>query len=345
MITTFINPVVNPDAKLGIGAFNDTDPVQLWGDSSEADFELVIRSVYKQVLGNAHVMESERLVVPESQLKQGEITVREFVRRVAQSELYRSRFFEDCSRYRTIELNFKHLLGRAPESYGEMVYHSQLLDQVGFDAEINGYIDSDEYQDAFGENIVPYYRGCKTQMGRKMVGFTHLLQLWRGASSSDKDLTNNNRARLTRSLIRSLSYGQPKLRDANDIIAEALKLKSQPRQGEQTFEAPVAQAELALQQKLQEQAALIATLQQQLAGLRSLASVGFSTSSQWGSSSAGESGSSASPSYAASASSNPLQQQVDQQATLISNLQGQLAEARALAAIGEARVNKWHRRF
>ena len=33
-----------------------------------ADLQTVIRAVYKQVLGNPHVMESERLVALESQL-------------------------------------------------------------------------------------------------------------------------------------------------------------------------------------------------------------------------------------------------------------------------------------
>jgi phycoerythrin-associated linker protein len=130
-------------------------------------------------------MESERLTVPESQLKKGEISVREFVRQVGKSELYRSRFFESCPRYRGIELNFKHFLGRSPDGYDDMKSHSNILDVGGFEAEIDSYIDSDEYQSAYGENIVPYYRGYKTQTGKKMLGFTHMFQMLRGASSSD----------------------------------------------------------------------------------------------------------------------------------------------------------------
>ena len=114
MISSFINPVINPNAALGVGSFDDVTPIRLWQNGSEAEVEVVIRAVYRQVLGNAHLMESERLVVSESRLKQREISVREFVRQVAQSDLYRDRFFETCSRMRSIELNFKHLLGRAP---------------------------------------------------------------------------------------------------------------------------------------------------------------------------------------------------------------------------------------
>jgi hypothetical protein len=73
-----------------------------------------MNSLYKQVLGNAYVMDSERQIISESQFKLGEISVREFIRRLAKSDLYRSRFFESCARYRYIELTFRHLLGRAP---------------------------------------------------------------------------------------------------------------------------------------------------------------------------------------------------------------------------------------
>lgn len=174
-----------PASQLGVGLFEDTKPVELWPGRSQEEVETVIRAVYRQVLGNAYVMESERLTVPESELKKGEISVREFVRQVGKSELYRSRFFESCPRYRAIELNFKHFLGRSPDGYDDMKSHSNILDAGGFESEIDSYIDSDEYQSAYGENIVPYYRGYKTQTGKKMLGFTHLFQMLRGASSSD----------------------------------------------------------------------------------------------------------------------------------------------------------------
>ena len=177
--------VFGPASQLGVGLFEDTEPVELLNGRSSEEVETVIRAVYRQVLGNAYVMDSERLSIPESKLKEGEITVREFVRQVGQSELYRSRFFDPCPRYRAVELNFKHFLGRAPDGYDEMKFHSNILDEGSFETDIDSYIDSDEYSSAYGENIVPYHRGYKTQTGKKMVGFTHIFQLLRGASSSD----------------------------------------------------------------------------------------------------------------------------------------------------------------
>jgi phycoerythrin-associated linker protein len=177
---------IGPSSELGISLFEETDPVELRSGYSSEDVETVIRAVYRQVLGNAYVMESERLEVPESQLKRGELSVREFVRQVAKSSLYTSRFFDIVPRYRNIELNFKHLLGRAPDNFDEMAMHSQLLDNGGHSDEIDSYIDSDEYQNAYGEDTVPFYRGYRTSPGKQMVGFTHLFLLLRGPSSSDK---------------------------------------------------------------------------------------------------------------------------------------------------------------
>ncbi|MDJ0771995.1 MAG: phycobilisome linker polypeptide [Mastigocoleus sp. MO_167.B18] len=174
-----------PASRLGVALFEDSDRVEMCPGCSADDKEIVIKAVYRQVLGNAYVMESERLPVPESQLKNGDISVREFVRQVAKSDLYRSRFFDSCPRYRAIELNFKHLLGRAPDSYDEMKAHSAILDAGTFEDEIDSYLDSDEYQNTYGEYIVPYIRGYKTRNGQSMVEFTHMFQLLRGASSSD----------------------------------------------------------------------------------------------------------------------------------------------------------------
>jgi phycoerythrin-associated linker protein len=171
-------------SRLGVSLFDETPPVEWVPGYSQEEVETIIRAVYRQVLGNAYVMESERLTVPESQFKRGELSVREFVRAVAKSDLYCSRFFTSCARYRAIELNFRHLLGRPPLDLEEMRIHSTILDTKGFEAEIDSYIDSDEYQTTFGENFVPFIRGYKTEACQSMVQFTHTFQLVRGAASS-----------------------------------------------------------------------------------------------------------------------------------------------------------------
>ncbi|MBO9999167.1 MAG: phycobilisome rod-core linker polypeptide [Cyanobacteria bacterium SID2] len=159
--------------------------IELQATSSPDEVAAVIGAVYKQVLGNPHVMESERLVTAESQLADGTLTVREFVRAVAQSAFYRRRYFETCAPYRFVELNFKHLLGRAPQSQAELSQHICLCVEQGYDAEIDSYIDSDEYQEKFGENIVPYYQGAKTRLGQSQLGYNRTLSLYQGYAGVD----------------------------------------------------------------------------------------------------------------------------------------------------------------
>ena len=133
-----------PASLLGVERFSQESeaPLELIPGDDDAKKEQIIRAVYKQVLGNAYVMESERQLVAESQFKLGEISVRELVRRIAKSELYRDRFFDACSRYRYIELAFRHLLGRAPVDFDEMRAHAERLDSHGYEADIDSFIDS-----------------------------------------------------------------------------------------------------------------------------------------------------------------------------------------------------------
>ncbi len=46
-----------------------SDPVELRSNATEDDLQVVIRAVYRQVLGNTHLMESQRLTSAESLLR------------------------------------------------------------------------------------------------------------------------------------------------------------------------------------------------------------------------------------------------------------------------------------
>ena len=153
--------------------------MELWPNREVDDVQAVIRAVYKHVLGNPHVMESERLTSAESQLADGSLSVREFVRAVGKSEFYRNRYFQKCAPYRFTELNFMHFLGRPPESKAEVSAHIVRCVAEGYDAEIDSYIDSDEYQSAFGENIVPYNRSL-SEDGKSQVTYNRLIAIDRG---------------------------------------------------------------------------------------------------------------------------------------------------------------------
>lgn len=191
-------------SRLGTSAFSNAAPVELRPNASQDDIEAVIRAVYRQLLGNDYLMKSERLVGPESLLRNRISSVQDFVRAVAKSELYKTKFFYSNFQSRTIELNCKHLLGRAPYDESEIIYHLDLYQTQGYDADIDSYIDSPEYQQTFGENIVPYYRDLETTgMGQRTVGFTRLFQLYRGYATSDRAQLGGTTPRLAAELGRN----------------------------------------------------------------------------------------------------------------------------------------------
>ena len=181
-------------------------PVKLAIEPTFEDVELTIRAAYKQVFGNVHVMESQRLLSAESLFRDGQLTTKEFVRTLAKSSLYRSLVLEKCSNVRVVELNFQHFLGRAPEDAEEISQHIAIIVNEGFDAEVDSYFESDEYKQNFGQSIVPYYVSYSTQTGKNVAGYTRIDKLVRGASGSDISMLASGSSQLQKDLFQTLVY-------------------------------------------------------------------------------------------------------------------------------------------
>jgi phycocyanin-associated rod linker protein len=187
-------------SRLGTRAFQESSRVELRPNWTNENAQQVIRAVYRHVLGNDYLMTSERLKGAESLLCDGSISVREFVRCVAKSELYKKKFFYPNFQTRVIELNYKHLLGRAPYDESEVIFHLDLYQNEGYDADIDSYIDSPEYLENFGENIVPCYRAFEVGRGDKTAGFTRMFRLYRGYANSDRSQGEGTMSRLASEL-------------------------------------------------------------------------------------------------------------------------------------------------
>jgi phycobilisome core-membrane linker protein len=95
----------------------------------------------------------------ESKVKNGDISMKEFVRRMAKSPLYRKQFFEPFINSRALELAFKHILGRGPSSREEVQKYFSIVSLKGLPGLVDALVDSNEYADYFGEETVPYLRG------------------------------------------------------------------------------------------------------------------------------------------------------------------------------------------
>ncbi len=188
-------------SRLGTTAFSENQTIKLYPNSRKEEIKAVIKAAYRQILGNDYIMESERLKSWESRLCNRTLSVREFVRAIAKSELYKSKFLYGNLQTRVVELNFKHLLGRAPYHKAEVIEHLDRYQKEGFSADIDSYLDSAEYAENFGDAIVPYYRGFASQCGQRTVGFTRMFRLYRGYANSDRAQFEGTDARLTNELV------------------------------------------------------------------------------------------------------------------------------------------------
>ena len=65
-----------------------------------------------------------------------------------------------------------------------MLHHFNILQDKGFDAEIDSYLDSAEYQERFGEEVVPFLHGWNYSVGQQGLQFSYMLQLSRGGAGA-----------------------------------------------------------------------------------------------------------------------------------------------------------------
>lgn len=159
-------------------------------DASSDDKSTLINGIYRNIFGNAYLYDADvqALSVPESALRKGTISVKEFVRAVAKSDSYVKRFFSPRPLYGAIELATKHLLGRTPDGLEDYRRRSAVYDAAGYGAMIDSMMDDGEYDGAFGDDTAPFLRGHLSDSGLSMAAFTHLFAMQRGACASDKSI-------------------------------------------------------------------------------------------------------------------------------------------------------------
>ncbi|HEY9654792.1 MAG TPA: phycobilisome rod-core linker polypeptide, partial [Crinalium sp.] len=128
--------------------------------ANQGETALVINAIYCQVMDvfSGQVPQEFRRSELESKLRNGEISVREFVKTLASSDIYRRRFYTPYPNTKVIEFLFRHLLGRAPATQGEIRAYNKILADKGLKAAVEAMVDGAEYARFFGEDVVPYNR-------------------------------------------------------------------------------------------------------------------------------------------------------------------------------------------
>ena len=127
---------------------------------SVSEKQAIIKAAYRQLFERDITRAySQSISYLESQVKNGDISMKEFVRRMCKSPLYRKQFYEPFINSRALELAFRHILGRGPSSREELQEYFSIVSNGGLPALVDALVDSKEYTDYFGEETVPYIRG------------------------------------------------------------------------------------------------------------------------------------------------------------------------------------------
>ena len=146
---------------------------------------IAINALYKNIFGNLSLMQSERPIDIERRLRNGDITIKEFTRVVCKSSIYKNFYFDSISQYKSIKLRYKHILGRPITSQREVAKSSNILNKLGFEAHIDWLIDSEEYNNCFGDDIVPYMRSWNSPIDLQTKSFLDTSFITKAFATSD----------------------------------------------------------------------------------------------------------------------------------------------------------------
>ncbi len=125
---------------------------------SGADMDELIWAAYRQVFSEHQNIANNRQTFLESQLRYGQISVKDFIRGLATSDSFRRLNLDTNSNYRFVEICVQRILGRDVYSEREKIAWSILLPTKGLQGFIDALVDSEEYANNFGDNTVPYQR-------------------------------------------------------------------------------------------------------------------------------------------------------------------------------------------
>lgn len=125
---------------------------------SGLEWDGIIWAAYRQIYSEHQILKKNRQVFLESQLKNGQITVRDFIRGLVTSDPFLRRNYETNSNYRFVEMCVQRVLGRDVYSQREKIAWSIVVATKGVKGFIDQLLDSDEYLDNFGYDTVPYQR-------------------------------------------------------------------------------------------------------------------------------------------------------------------------------------------
>ena len=121
-----------------------------------ADITALIEAAYRQIFFHAFKVNRDPFL--ESQLRNNQITVRDFIRGLLLSDTFRRSFYRFNSNYQVVSQMVQRVLGRDVHGQAETIAWSIVIGNKGLAGLVEALLDSREYMDNFGYDTVPYQR-------------------------------------------------------------------------------------------------------------------------------------------------------------------------------------------
>ncbi|MBE9115922.1 phycobilisome rod-core linker polypeptide [Lusitaniella coriacea LEGE 07157] len=122
------------------------------------ELDELIWAAYRQIFNEQQMIVSHRQIALESQLRAGQLTVKDFIRGLVLSDSFRRLNYETNSNYRFVEMCVRRILGRDVYNQRETLAWSIVLATKGLQGFVDNLLNSEEYQTHFGDYTVPYQR-------------------------------------------------------------------------------------------------------------------------------------------------------------------------------------------
>ncbi|MGB7416717.1 MAG: phycobilisome rod-core linker polypeptide, partial [Thermosynechococcaceae cyanobacterium] len=119
---------------------------------SASEMDQLIKAAYLQIYHEQQNLKFCREPFLESQLRIGQITVKDFIRGLATSDAFRRLNYDVNNNYRFAELCIQRLLGRPIYNEREKLAWSIVVATKGLRGFIAELLDSDEYMNCFGDD-------------------------------------------------------------------------------------------------------------------------------------------------------------------------------------------------
>ena len=122
------------------------------------EMDEIIWACYRQIFSEHQILRVSKDPFLESQLRFNQIKVKDFITALLLSDSFRFLNYDQNNNYRIVEMCIQRVLGRDVYNEREKLAYAVVLADKGFKFFVKLLINSQEYEDNFGETTVPYQR-------------------------------------------------------------------------------------------------------------------------------------------------------------------------------------------